>query len=160
MHRATAVVRKPAVKPDLVADTVTLDHKARQGHRAALRGAQGLEFVLDLEKAAVLNHGDAVKLEDGRLVRVNAAPQELLEVRAENPARLMRAAWHLGGSHAAVEITADAIYIERDAVLTELVRGLGCTAVPTTRPFQPEQEAHGHHHHGHHEHHHGHNHEH
>jgi urease accessory protein len=167
MLRATAVVRKPAVKPERVADRVTLDHEGRNRRRIALKGESGLDFLLDLDKATALNDGDAVKLEDGRLVQVKAAPQHLLEVRAENPSRLLRIAWHIGNRHTPAEVTADAIYIEDDYVLAEMVRGQGGTATPVTRPFQPERGAYehdcGHCYHGHghqdhaHDHYHAHN---
>ena len=75
MLRATTVVRRPAVKPERVADNVTLDHEGRHRRRIALKGEGGLDFLLDLDKATVLNDGDAVRLEDGRLVQVKAAPQ-------------------------------------------------------------------------------------
>jgi urease accessory protein len=169
MLRAVAVVRKPAVKRERVADTVTLDHEGRNRRRIALKGDKGLDFLLDLDKATTLSDGDAVKLEDGRLVEVKAAPQRLLEIRAENPLRLLRVAWHIGNRHAPAEVLADAIYIEEDHVLAEMVRGQGCTATPVERPFQPERGAydhdcgHDHHHdHDHHDHdhaHHGHGHD-
>ncbi len=153
MLRATAVLRKAAVKPDRVVDTVTLDHEGRQRRRVALKGEGGLDFLLDLDKATALNDGDAVKLEDGRLVEIKAAPQRLLEVRAENSLRLMRIAWHIGNRHTPAEIAADALYIEDDHVLAEMVRGQGGTATPVTRPFRPESGAYahecGHDHHGH-----------
>jgi urease accessory protein len=157
MLRATTVVRKAAVKPERVADTVVLDHDGRHRRRMALTGTDGLAFLLDLEKATVLNDGDGLKLEDGRLVQVKAAAQKLLEVRAENPLRLLRVAWHIGNRHTPAEITADAIYIEEDHVLAEMVRGQGCSVTAVERPFQPEKGAydqggHGHHHghdHGH-----------
>ena len=125
MLRATAIVRKPAVRPERVVDTVMLDHEGRQRRRFALTGEGGLAFLLDLDKATALNDGDAVKLEDGRLVEVRAAPQRLLEVRAENPLRLMRVAWHIGNRHTPAEITADALYIEHDHVLADMIRGQG-----------------------------------
>src|SRR3954452_5852774 len=143
MLRATTVVRRPAVKPERVADSVTLDHEGRNRRRIALKGEGGLDFLLDLDKATALNDGDAVRLEDGRLVQVKAAPQRLLEVRAENPLRLLRIAWHIGNRHTPAEITADAIYIEDDHVLAEMVRGQGCPATLVQRPFQPERGAYG-----------------
>ena len=160
MLRATAVVRKAAVKLDRVADTVVLDHEGRHRRRVALKGEGGLDFLLDLDKAAALADGDAVRLEDGRLVQVRAAPQALLEIRAENPLRLMRVAWHIGNRHTPAEIGADAIWIEDDHVLAEMVRGQGCTATPVRRPFRPERGAYEHdcghdHGHAHHAHHHG-----
>lgn len=144
MLRATAIVRKAAVKTDKVADTVVLDHEDRQRRRAVLRTAAGLEVLLDLDKAGVLSDGDALKLEDGRLIAVQAAVQELLEIRAENPLRLMRLAWHIGNRHTPAEIAADAIYIEDDHVLAEMVRGQGCAVSKVTRPFRPERGAYDH----------------
>ena len=158
MLRATSVIRKPAVRPDKLVDSVTLDHEGRNRRRIALRAAAGTEFLLDLDRPAVLNDGDALKLEDGRLIGIVAAPQRLLEVKAENPLRLLRVVWHVGNRHTPAEITADALYIEDDHVLAEMVRGLGCTASLVIRPFQPEQGAYaGHgHHHDHHDHGHAH----
>jgi len=162
MLRATSIVRKPAVKADKVADTVTLDHEGRNRRRVALRGDGGLDFLLDIDRATALNDGDAVRLEDGRLIQVRAAPQRLLEVRAENPLRLLKVAYHVGNRHAPAEITADAVYVEEDHVLAEMVRGQGCTATAVMRPFQPERGAydhdcgHDHGHHGHGDHHHEH----
>lgn len=174
MLRATSVVRKAAVKADKIIETLTLDHEDRTRRRIALKGDSGLDILLDLDKPTGLNDGDAVKLEDGRLVQIKAAPQSLLEIRAENPLRLMRVAWHIGNRHTPAEITADAIYIENDHVLAEMVRGQGCAMAMVTRPFQPEGGAydhadcdhpdhhhgHSHHDHGHHDHGHGHDHKH
>lgn len=144
MQRAISVVRKAAVRAEKVVDTVTLDHEGRQRRRIALTGDAGLAFLLDLDKATALADGDAVKLEDGSLVRVEAAPQPLLEITAENPLRLVRLAWHIGNRHTPAEITADAIYIERDHVLAEMVRGQGGLAREVERPFQPERGAYDH----------------
>jgi urease accessory protein len=180
MPRATAVVRKAAVKPERVVDTLTLDHEGRQRRRVALTADGGLDVLIDLEKATILNDGDALKLEDGSLVAIKAAEEKLLEIRAENPLRLLKVAWHLGNRHTPAEITAEAIYIEDDHVIAEMVRGQGCSLTAVTRAFRPERGAYDHedcghdHHHGHgehhhhgddhshdsHEHHHGHGHEH
>ena len=43
--------------------------------------------------------GDALVLEDGRLIEVVAAPEPLLEIRCTDPRHLARLAWHLGNRH-------------------------------------------------------------
>jgi urease accessory protein len=156
MPRVTTIVRKPAVKADRVVDTITLDHEARNRRQGTLRAEGGTEILLDLDMETTVNDGDALRLEDGRLVQVKAAAEALLEVKAENPLRLTRLAWHLGSSHGLVEVTGDALYVENNPAVAELVRGQGCTATPVERPFKPERSAHvcdhdhGHHHgHGH-----------
>lgn len=162
MPRVTTIVRKPAVKADRVIDTVTLDHEARNRRHDHLKGEGGTEIHLDLDMETTINDGDALRLEDGRLVQVKAKSEGLLEVKAENPLRLMRLAWHLGSNHGLAEITNDALYIENDPVLAELARGQGCTVTPVERPFKPERGTHvcAHDHHHHDQHHHGHEHHH
>ncbi|WP_081612624.1 urease accessory protein UreE [Methylobacterium sp. 88A] len=161
MLRATAIVRKAAIRPDSAADTVTLDHAGRQGAAAILTGAGGVSFTLALAKAASIEDGDAFRLEDGRLVTVRAAAESLLEVRAENPARLLRLAWQLGGNHVPAEIGADVLYVPATSANAELIRGQGCAATPVSRAFKPEREAHDHSQCGHdHAHDHGHDHSH
>ena len=149
MIRATAVVRRPAVRPERVADRLTLDHGARHRRRVALTADGGLAFLLDLETATVLDDGDAVRLDDGRLVEIKAAPERLIEVTTDNAARLAKLAWHIGNRHIPAEITAEAIFIAEDHVLLEMVRGLGAHARIVERPFRPERGAydgHGHRH--------------
>jgi urease accessory protein len=144
MIRATAVVPRAAVRPERVADRITLDHGDRHRRRIALTGQCGLAFLLDLDKAAVINDGDAVALEDGRLVEVRAAPERLVEIACDAPLLLKRVIWHLGNRHVPAEITDDAVYIAEDHVLIDMVRGLGAKARLVHRPFRPERGAYDH----------------
>lgn len=160
MPKATLIVRKAAVRSDQVVDTIVLDHAARNKAAAHLTAEGGLAFDLALERATGLEDGDAVRLDDGRLVAIRAAEEALLEVRAGNPARLTRLAWQLGGNHVPAEIGAEVLYVPASAA--ELVRGAGCTGTPVSRAFKPEKDAHDHsqcgHDHNHHHHDHGHDH--
>src|SRR5918998_1089072 len=146
MLRATAVMHRPAVAPEAVTDTLTLDHGQRHRRRLAMTTDGGLSFLLDLPNAAALEDGDAVRLDDGRLVRIKAAPESLVEIRADDPLRLKKIIWHLGNRHVPAEITEDAVYIAEDHVLAEMVRGLGARATMVERPFRPERGAYGHEH--------------
>ena len=144
MLRATDVVRREAVQAEAVADSLTLDHGARHRRRLVLTCDGGLAFLLDLDRATVLDDGDALRLEDGRLVVVKAALERLVEIRTGDPLSLTIAAWHLGNRHVPAEITRDAIYIAEDHVLLEMVRGLGASARIVERPFRPEGGAYDH----------------
>ena len=64
------------------ADTVVLGFDDRHRRRMAMTGTRGLEFLLDLENATVLRGGDALVLDDGRLIEVVAAPEALAEIGA------------------------------------------------------------------------------
>jgi len=135
-------------------DTVVLDYDDRHRRRVTMKGTRGLSFLLDLPEAASLRHGDALVLDDGRLVEVVAAPELLFEVRGDDPQHLTRIAWHLGNRHVPTQILARALRIRRDHVLKEMLRGLGGCVVEIEAPFDPEGGAYttpsAQHHHGHH----------
>jgi urease accessory protein len=120
------------------ADTVVLDFDDRHRRRMAMAGTRGLEFLLDLENAVALRGGDALVLEDGRLVEVVAAPEPLVEIRCNDPHHLVRVAWHLGNRHLATQITAKGLRIRRDHVIEAMVKGLGARLIEIEAPFDPE----------------------
>ena len=119
-------------------DTVVLAFDDRHRRRMAMTGTRGFEFLLDLEHATALRGGDALVLEDGRLVEVVAAPEPLLEIRGTDPHHLVRLAWHLGNRHLPTQITAKALRIRSDHVFEAMVKGLGARVVEITAPFDPE----------------------
>jgi urease accessory protein len=158
MLRATEIVLAGAWS-GTPADAVHLDYDHRTRRRIALKGAGGLEFLLDLAKAPVLAAGDGLRLEDGRIVAVEAAPERLLEIACADERALARIAWHLGNRHLAAEIGERVVYIRDDHVIADMARGLGAEVRSVERPFNPEGgaygqgTAHGHHRHGGHSHH-------
>jgi urease accessory protein len=114
-----------------------------------------------------LRGGDALVLEDGRLIEVVAAAEPLLEIRGSDPHHLIRVAWHLGNRHLPTQIMPKALRIRRDHVIEAMVKGLGARVIEIEAPFDPEGGAyaggaHGHahedevhHHHTGHDHAHG-----
>ena len=120
------------------ADTVVLDFDDRHRRRMAMTGTRGLAFLLDLENAVALRGGDALVLDDGRLVEVVAAPEPLLEIRGTDPHHLVRVAWHLGNRHLPTQIMAKGLRIRRDHVIEAMVKGLGAHVIEIEAPFDPE----------------------
>ncbi|HEV3498734.1 MAG TPA: urease accessory protein UreE [Bradyrhizobium sp.] len=137
MIRATQV-RSPHRWNEAPADTVVLDFDDRHRRRMAMTGTRGLEFLLDLENATVLRGGDALVLDDGRLIEVVAAPEPLAEIRGADPQHLVRVAWHLGNRHLPTQITARGLRIRRDHVIEAMVEGLGARVIEIEAPFDPE----------------------
>jgi len=141
------------------ADTVVLDFDDRHRRRMAMSGTRGLEFLLDLENAVALRGGDALVLDDGRLIEVVAAPEPLVEIRGSDPHHLVRVAWHLGNRHLPTQIVGKGLRIRRDHVIEAMVKGLGARVIEIEAPFDPEGGAyasggHGHAHDDHAHHHH------
>jgi urease accessory protein len=131
-------VRKQHHWSETPADTVVLDFDDRHRRRMAMTGTRGLTFLLDLESAVALRGGDALVLDDGRLIEVVAAPEPLAEIRCKDPQRLVRVAWHLGNRHLPTQIMANALRIRRDHVIEAMVRGLGARVIEIEAPFDPE----------------------
>jgi urease accessory protein len=122
--------------------------------------------MVDLPQTTVLEHGDALALEDGRLVEVVAAEEELLEVTGHGAAELSQLAWHIGNRHLAAQIEQYRILILRDQVIRDMLSGLGAHVRDVIEPFHPvrgaysgQTHSHGHGDHHHHDHNHGHSHE-
>jgi urease accessory protein len=156
MLRATEIVARGAWHGKS-ADVVCLDYDRRTRRRIALTGTKGLSFLLDLPKTPVLAAGDGIRLEDGRIVAVEAAPERLLEIACVDERALARIAWHLGNRHLATELDDRMIYIREDHVIADMVLGLGAAVRSVERSFNPEGGAYGHgavqgHSHGHHDH--------
>jgi urease accessory protein len=120
------------------ADTVVLDFDDRHRRRMAMTGTRGLAFLLDLENATVLRGGDALVLDDDRLIEVVAAPEPLLEIRGRDPQHLVRLGWHLGNRHLPTQIMAKGIRIRRDHVIEAMLKGLGARVIEIDAPFDPE----------------------
>jgi urease accessory protein len=120
------------------ADSVVLDYDDRHRRRVAMKGTKGIAFLLDLPAAAWLRSGDALVLEDGRLVEVVAAPEPLLEIRCADPQHLARVAWHLGNRHLPTQMLMNALRIRRDHVIAEMAVQLGARVIEIEAPFDPE----------------------
>ena len=159
MIRATSIIRRDAVESNRIVDIIPLDHGDRHRRRLMLSADGGTAFLLDLDKADVLEDGDAIRLDSGWLVEVRAAPERLIEVSTEDPLDLLTLAWHIGNRHVPAEIAKEAIYIAYDHVLLDMLHGLGARTEIVERPFCPVRGAyHRHEHGGHSGHHHGHGH--
>src|SRR5437868_11427926 len=131
-------VRKQHHWSEAPADTVVLDFDDRHRRRMAMTGTRGLAFLLDLESAVALRGGDALVLDDGRLIEVVAAPEPLAEIRCKDAQRLVRVAWHLVCRLLLEKKKTNALRIRRDHVIEAMVRGLGGRVIEIEAPFDPK----------------------
>ena len=138
-----------------VVDTVTLDETDRHRRRLMLTSDSGIEFLLELQSATLLRHGDVLRLSDQRGIQVQAKPEDLYEVRGNDTTHLLTLTWHIGNRHLASQINSDHVRIRRDPVIRTMLEQLGAKVQEIQAGFDPEGGAYGdapadHHHHAHH----------
>ena len=134
---ATTLIRANAAP---CADTVVLSYDERFLRRKRLQTVSGLGVMVDLAETTSLAQGDALVLEDGRLIGVIAAPEPILLVRGD----LARLAWHIGNRHTPCQICPDHLLIRQDHVLEAMLLQLGAKVSRSIEPFTPEGGAYGH----------------
>lgn len=122
---------------------LVLPFELRRKSRFQARLSDGTEAALFLPRGSVLREDDVLQAEDGTLIRVESAAENVLLVTAETTLALLRAAYHLGNRHIPVELAANYLKLETDPVLQEMLLQLGVTVREGTSPFQPESGAYG-----------------
>ena len=155
MRRAINVVPKSELKPTEAKGSVTLSFEDRFRRRVKLTDDAGDAFLLDLAQATRLNDGDGLVLDEGGVLLVRAAIEDVLEVTGTGPQHIARLAWHIGNRHTPVEVLDDGcLRIQYDHVLQHMLEGLGAHVTRNQAPFAPEPGAYdqgegGHHGHAH-----------
>ncbi|NOR62071.1 MAG: urease accessory protein UreE [Rhodobacteraceae bacterium] len=137
MTRATVITHTHAP----LADTVTLTYDERFLRRKLLVSDSGEEFLVDLPETVSLNRGDAFKLEDGRLIGVIPAQEDLLEVKGPD---LVRLAWHIGNRHTPCQLGQARLLVQREPVMRDMLIRLGADLRDVSEAFTPEGGAYGH----------------
>ena len=143
------VVRHKLDTPAAHDALLVLPFELRQKTRLRTTVVGGEEIGLFLERGSILRNGECLKADDGRVIRVAAAPEALVEVRCADPDALARVAYHLGNRHTPVQVGAGWLRFAADDVLASMVRGLGATATSLSAPFEPEAGAYAAGHHAH-----------
>jgi len=137
MIRATTIL--PAGSwTGAVADTVLLDYEARRRGRLAMSAKGGVSFLLDLPMPVGLRDGDALLLEDGRIIAVEAAREPLIEVSASSLPKLVRIVWHIGNRQLATQMMGDHLRIRPDPLVEAKLAELGAILHRIEAPFDPE----------------------
>ena len=129
-----------------------LPFELRQKSRLRTKLADCEEVGLFLPSGTILRGGNCLRANDGRVVLVVAADEELMQAQCATPFELTRAAYHLGNRHVPIELKPDHLKIEPDHVLADMLRSMHLIVNAVDESFEPESGAygdHGGHHHGH-----------
>jgi urease accessory protein len=129
---------------------VIASFEERQKSRYRTETLDGKALAWIVERGYVLKDGDVLKCNDGTLVAVQCATEDVSDVSSSDAHTLLRVAYHLGNRHVPLQVEPSLLRYQRDHVLDDMVRGLGLTVEHVEAPFQPESGAYsggGHHHH-------------
>lgn len=125
--------------------SLTAEERTRSRHR--FETPDGQELYLRLPRGTVLQEGDLLQSEDGEtVIKIAAKPEPVLTVTAQKPVDLLRASYHLGNRHVALEVTPGYLRLSPDSVLQAMLEQLGVEVREEIVPFQPETGAYGHSH--------------
>ena len=105
--------------------SLTLPFEKRQKSRLRVSLDNNQEVALMLERGSVLRHGELLRAENGLVVEVRAANEEVAVISTEDSFLLARACYHLGNRHVPLQIGGGWLRIQRDHVLEEMVQSLG-----------------------------------
>lgn len=125
--------------------SLALSAEERTRLRGLRHSSDGQPLLLQLPRGEPLRPGELLAPATGpERVRVEAAPEPLLRVRAADGLALLQAAYHLGNRHVALEIHAQELRLLHDPVLAHLLEHRGLSLEPIEAPFLPESGAYGH----------------
>ncbi len=139
MRRAIAIC---PLDPLRQVGTVTLAAHDRHRRRIRMTDDDGEDFLLDLPSATYLRDGDGLALDDGGIVAVRAALEEVADIHAASPEQAARLAWHVGNRHVPVQVLpGGGLRLAADPVLLALAECLGAEVTRHRAAFQPEPGA-------------------
>ena len=121
--------------------SLTLPFEKRQKSRLRVSLDNNQEAALMLERGSVLRHGDLLQAENGLIVEVRAADEEVAVVSTEDSFLFARACYHLGNRHVPLQIGERWLRIQRDHVLESMVQSLGLLVRHEIAAFEPESGA-------------------
>lgn len=97
----------------------------------------GEEFLLNLPQPVILQEGDILELNDGRLISVKAADEDVLDLHSEEVDTLIKLSWTLGNMHFPIEIRSSSLRVRYDHVLEHDLKSFGIKLVRHKAPFTP-----------------------
>jgi urease accessory protein len=122
---------------------IKLPFEMRNKSRFSVKLFDGRDLHFFLPRGNVLVSDDIVIGDDGSMIRICAADQEVITIISTDLLLLTRAAYHLGNRHIPVQIGANFLRIEPDSVLEEMILQLGLDLRRELAPFEPETGAYG-----------------
>ena len=149
----------------LIVDKVLLDHYDMAKPHQKLKTEGGRVMAVSLEGGEKLFSGAVIYKDEEVLVVTELLPEDVLEIRPVGNLQWAKTAFNIGNMHHPAYLHEDCIVIPYDAILENLLKGIGVAYTRCERQLTGERANHvvGGHSHSHshsHDHDHGHSHDH
>lgn len=150
----TLVRLLPNISDILIDDTLPLTAEERTRSQYRFQTASGEDLHLRLPRGIVLKDKDLLTTEQADfVVKVVAKPEAVYTVLTNNSLLLLKAAYHLGNRHIALEVNPNYLRLLPDPVLRKMLENMGLQVREEVTIFCPEIGAYVHHHTDNHDHH-------
>jgi len=123
-----------------IEDTITLTYDQRFIRRKKLVSDNNFGFLVNLSETVSLKKNDGFLLDNGSIILIKSAEEELLEITSNN---LMKITWHIGNRHLSCEIDKGSLTLHFDHVIKQMLENLGLVVEIIYKPFNPEGGAYG-----------------
>ena len=123
-----------------IKDTITLTYDQRFIRRKKLVSDNNFGFLVNLSETVSLKKNDGFLLDNGSIILIKSAEEELLEITSNN---LMKITWHIGNRHIPCQIENERLLIQVDKVIENLIIKLGGYVKKVKEEFNPEGGAYG-----------------
>ncbi|HTW74038.1 MAG TPA: urease accessory protein UreE [Steroidobacteraceae bacterium] len=120
---------------------LSLPFELRSRSRLRVVLSTGEQAAVLLPRGQILRGGDRLLASDGRIVEVVAAAEGVSTAHSGDARLLLRAAYHLGNRHVALQLGEGWLRYAHDHVLDELVARLGLSVTLEQAAFEPEAGA-------------------
>lgn len=119
--------------------TLPLDHAERRRSRVQAQIEFGPMVGLAMPRGATLNDGTILSTTTGEWCVVRAKGEAVSVARTDDLSLLVRAAYHLGNRHVAVQLEPGALVYPSDPHIDALCLDLGLDVERQIAPFNPEK---------------------
>ena len=120
---------------------LTMLQRTKSRLRAALEDDRDVGLLLP--RGHILQHGDLLSNEDGFVVQVIAAKEQVSTASSDDATLFAKGCYHLGNRHVPLQVEAGWCRYQHDYVLDEMLIGLGLKVTVEQQAFQPEPGAYG-----------------
>jgi len=117
---------------------LVLTHEQRSRGRIRTADASGEEVRIFLHRGEPLQLGEVLRSENGALLRVTGAIEDVARATCEDWLVFSKACYHLGNRHVKIQIGERWLRIVPDHVLEDMLLGLGLTVLHERAVFDPE----------------------